>query len=339
MAARTSERPGRACAVAAGLLLILAAAPAWAGPALQDGVAADAPAVPWRGTVVGLQSAASALSLDPASELTYNPFVALGLNLEARWWLGRVLHLRLDWDVERELTDSDTTTARGDAVPGDVYVRLGASRFLRVPGVGLDLSADLRLQLPTSPAARARTLQLGAAPSLRVARSFPAAANLTLGYGYRLGWYGYEYTTAELETPLVTSCGAAARGCEGFLSSGVRNPAWRQQHSVDLSVQPARWLTVAALTTLYTDHLHPAAQDDRVSHAVAEPAEQRYSALYQVEAELLPHPGVGLALGALTLGPQLAEDATRRQPFFNRYTTLYLELRLHAAGWFAGRDA
>ncbi len=180
-----SQATRRLAALLVGLSLLGLARPSQ-GRELGETAPAAEGAAPWRGTVVGLQSVASSLSADPSAELTYNPYWAVGVNVDARWWLGRSVHLRLSWDLERELTEADATTQQGEAVPGDVYARLAAARALRVPGVGLDLSGDLRLRLPTSPASRARTLHIGVEPSLRVSRTFRSLGDLTLGYAYRL---------------------------------------------------------------------------------------------------------------------------------------------------------
>ena len=72
--------------------------------------------------------------------------------------------------------------------------------------------------------------------------------------------------------------------------------------------------------------------DPRISYTPQKESDVVYQMMYQ--GEIFGHVGKAwvIALGFLTENDQLAKDATYEAPFFNRYTALYLDVRLDAAG-------
>lgn len=306
----------------AGLLLLLLALPA----AAED----EPPA--WRGSGANLRTTVSALSFDEAAEPDYNPYVSSTVDLRAMWWFTDWLNTTASMGFTRELTQADFTTQSGETWPSDLNLAVGFSRFANVRLLNIDLSGGLGAQLPVSPSSRARTLLVGVTPSLSGTRRFDVLGGLSLTYAYRASKYFHEFTTSERETPLITSCSAAAGGCEPYLNSGVRNVSWRQVHTGAISLGLVDTLGVSLSTSVIIDDLYGGAQDERVSFVAQEPTDQRHSIAYNLGLSYSPMPSLSLGLGASTANAQLAPDSSYRTPFFNRNTTFYLDVGLDVAG-------
>ena len=104
------------------------------------------------------------------------------------------------------------------------------------------------------------------------------------------------------------------------------------------------WLGVGANVTLLHSFLYDQDDTDTVidegTGEVMPASEQpyasdediRYVMVYGVEISINPIPALGIGIGAETANNQLAPDSTYQKPFFNRYTSIYLDLRLNFAG-------
>ncbi|MBW2276363.1 MAG: hypothetical protein JRF63_02660 [Deltaproteobacteria bacterium] len=287
---------------------------------------------PWRGSYLGYRNAVSATSLDRGAELTYNPYYAMGLFIAPRWWLGDALQISADLTVMRELTDADTTSEQGETLLGDLVVGLSAPSFYTVPAIELELSAGLDLITPTSKGAQARTLYVGLTPGVGLARRFDVLAGLAFSYGFGATKFFHGATTAQREAPLIPDCSASG-SCELYVGTGMRNTSWRLQSSFGASLSFVDWLSISAGVAVLTDVLYPLdGTDSQVSYEPQEPTDLRHTMAYSAEILGWPMPSLGIALGAETVNPQLRPDSTNEQPFFNRYTVLYLDLRLDFAG-------
>ncbi len=293
--------------------------------------AEDEPAA-YRGSGANLRTTVSALSFDEAAEPDYNPYVESTVDLRAMWWFTDWLNTSASMGFSRELTESDITTQGGETWPSDLFLGVGFSRFANVRLLNIDLSGGLGAQLPVSPSSQARTLLVGVTPSLSGTRRFDLLGGLSLTYGYRATKYFHEYTTAERETPLITSCASAGRGCEPYLNTGVRNVSWRQVHSGSVSLGLIDTLSVSVGTSVFIDTVYDGVQDERISFVAQEPTDNRHSIAYNLGLSYSPMPSVSLGLGASTANAQLAPDSTYRAPFFNRNTTFYLDVGLDVAG-------
>ena len=325
----------------AAALAAAVAVPAWAaeegGDSGEISLAAESETsgarAPWRGSEVSYRNVVSLVTLDPSAELTWNPYYAMEWGFKPRWWLDDHWYVGARLDVARELTQSDDTTDAGEAWLGDLLLVTGASRIVTIPWVDIDVSADLILTTPTSKISQARTLALGIGPGVRLARSFDGGGEWQLGYHVRFSSFLHRMTTAELETPLVPSCTRSGNGCDSFLNTGVRNVQWRVQQGVDLSYEPLEWLTLSAAFEHIVDWLYPIESDDpRVSFGVDSPTDQRHASAFGFEVTFVPLPAMELGVGYETISPQLAPDSTYFNPFYNRYSTIYLDLRLEIDG-------
>ncbi len=288
---------------------------------------------PWRGSQIVFRNSFSINSLDRSAELTYNPYYAISWSFKPRWWFGDHVFVRAGIDLTRELTEADEETYSGETVVGDLVLVGGISKFYTIPWVGVDMSADLVLTTPTSKVSQARTLNLGIGPGLRLSKTFKLLKALIVGYNLRVTPYSHRKTTSERETPLISGCIASEGGCDAFLNTGVRNPALRLVQVGDVTLVILDWLGVSISFGHVIDWLYSIDNDDpRVSYQPQEPADQRFLSIFEVEAFINPMDSLEIGLGYSTVNPQLAPDSTYYNPFYNRYTRIYLDLRLRVDG-------
>jgi hypothetical protein len=320
------RRRGKVPWLAAGSVLLAACAFATSGDAAAAPAAGKAP---WRGSLVALRTEASLLSFDKGAELTYNPLVSLGFDVRPRWWFGDVFYAAADFSLTRELTAADDTTRAGETWLGDLLVGGGAANFWRIPGVGIDLSADVRVIAPTSKLSQARTLQAALRGGVSLARTFPLLSGLTVSYLCQGTGYFHRSTTAETETPLIAGCGGGDDGCDRFRNTGLRNSRFRLANSLSLSMDFLPWLGLDASAVHRLDFLYPGATGDaRISYEPLEPTDRRHSMAYEIELRFLPMRSLGIGIGLSSVNPLQAPDSRAYRPFVNRYTTAYVEMRL-----------
>ena len=293
----------------------------------------DEQLVPWRGSGFTYRNVATLDSFDKDARMSWNPYYAMEFGFAARWWFDEIWSVGARFDVTRELTEADDTTYAGEAVFHDLRLSARASKFYTIPVVGIDLSADLILTLPTSKLSWARTLALGIGPGVSVARTFELQGPLTIAYHVRGTGNLHETTTAQYETPLIPTCISDGGGCEAFLNTGLRNVRGRIQHGVDVSWAPLEWLGVSAAFEHVVDWLYPIEEEDpRISYQPVDATDQRHASAFGVELTFSPLPALEIGFGYETVSPQLAPDSTYYNPFYNLYSTLYLDLRLDADG-------
>jgi hypothetical protein len=288
---------------------------------------------PWRGSQVVFRNSFSINSLDRSAELTYNPYYAMSWSFRPRWWFDDHVFVRAGIDITRELTEADETTYSGEAVIGDLALVGGISKFLSVPWVGIDFSADLVITMPTSKVSQSRTLNFGVGPGLRLSKTFNLLRALIIGYNLRVSLYSHRNTTSERETPLITGCMATEGGCDAFLNTGVRNPVLRLVQVADVTLVVLDWFGVGISFGHVIDWLYTFEDDDpRVSYQPQESTNQRYLSVFEVEAFFNPIDSLEIGVGYSTVNPQLAPDSTYYNPFYNRYSRVYIDLRLRIDG-------
>lgn len=294
----------------------------------------------YRKSLISFRNAVSARTLQPEEDLTYDPTYSLLLELAPTGWFGDVFYGQARLAIEREATNSDDTTYRGETQISDLALRVGASRFVTIPGAGIDLSATFDIVTPTSKVTRARTGILGLEPGVSLRRNFDVLGGISVGYGFQaLKWFNRS-TTAERETPLIATC-SATFGCDSFTSMGNRNTSWRLINAFDASVAFTKWVSLGATVVLYTDTLYPSVSSDPATGTSAnfvpqEPTDLRHLVLYELEVAFQPMDGVELAVGTSTFNPQLAPDSARYAPFINRYTALFIDLRVELGAFVTG---
>jgi hypothetical protein len=294
----------------------------------------EAAQVPWRGSEFIYRNTFTAYSLDPSADLTWNPYYAMIFGFKPRWWFDDHWYVGARLDVTRELTQADDTTFGGEAWLGDLLLTAGAAKFYTIPGVGIDLGADLLLSTPTSKISQGRTLVLGLGPGVRVSRTFDLGeGELSVGYHVRFSSFFHRYTTSELESPRIPTCSSSGSGCDAFVNTGERNAQFRVQHGIDVAYEPLEWLALGTGFEHIVDWLYPMSFDDPdISLVNDSPSDQRWASVFYFEATFTPIPALEIGVGYETISPQLAPDSTYNNPFFNRYTTLYLDLRVEVDG-------
>jgi hypothetical protein len=317
------DKQGRTFAgVLTALFLLVMSAPA---------LAVESKPAPWRGSTFSYRNAASAISLDKGAELSYNPYYVMSFEFAPRWWFGKYAYVSADADLSRELTDADDTTREGEWWWGDVRVGAGGTAP-RIPVVGLIFSAKVDVIAPTSKVAQARTMILGVRPQVSVARTFKVLSGISLAYAFQATRFFNEYTTSQRKVPLIPGCTGGA-SCARFSNLGLRNTEWRLTNAASVGIDFTSWLGLSADFALIVDTLYDMAEDDRVSFEPQGGTNKRYLMAYSAEVWGKPMPSLGLALGFSTVNPQLKPDSSYEDPFINRYTTVYLDLRFHIDGF------
>ncbi len=283
----------------------------------------------FRGSFVSLRNSASAISFDKSAELTYNPDWVIGVNMGVRYWFDEVVSVGGSVGFQHEVTEADSTTLNNETIWTDVTLDLRAQNWATIPVVDINLSSALAVNLPTSLPSRYQTLFFGLSASMGFSKTFAEVLEgLTLSYNIRL-WKGFhDFTTSERETPLISGCRLSAAGCDSHLNSGVRNASWRLNHYVGLNLGLTSWLSFSAGFGAVTAGLYDAKDDDdRVNYTALEQVSARHVLLYDIGFGITPTKGISVALGATTGNPELAPDSSRYAPFFNRFTSLYLDVR------------
>jgi len=308
-------------------LALLAATPA---ARAEEAVAAEPAAqsedrAMWRGSFLSYRNSVSLNSFDRGAELTYDPSYLMGLELGPRLWFGDALYVRASLAMQVELTTADDTTYQHELVLGDLAVVAGLSKILTLPLVGVDVSFDLVLTTPTSKLSQARSLRVGFGPGLRLSRSFDLLAGLEVGYTLRFNGNLHRYTTSTSETASIVGCTATDGSCDPFRNSGLRNSQLRVVNSLDLSLAFLSWLRLELAYGLVLDWTYPF-DDDGGSR------QQRHGSQFDAALAFQALPSLGVALGLSTVSPQLAPDASYYNPFYNRYSLVYLDLRLDFGG-------
>lgn len=291
----------------------------------------------WRGSELAYRNSVTAISFDRSAELTYNPFWGMALELAPRYSFDDVWSLSASLEIQREITEADDTTRANETQLGDLALRLTAARFATIPGIDAELTASVGLALPTSLASQGQTLMFSLSPGLRLGWSFKdVLSGLSFGYTARFTKLFHQYTTGELESPIVPGCFAGSSGsCDRFLNTGVRNASYRLANTVDAALGFTDWLSLSASFGVVVSWLYDDVDDARISHTELEPQDERYALVADIGVSMRPASPLEVVLGASTFNPQLAPDGSRYTPFFNRFTTLYLDLRLDVAALYA----
>ncbi len=285
---------------------------------------------PWRGSQLVLRSMVSALTLDPGAEQTYNEYVAMTWSFRPWYWITDKLFLRGQLDIVHELTDSDVTTQDGEALLSDLSIVLGGSSLYTIPVLGISISADLVFTFPTSKASLGRNMIMGLGPGLGLSRSFDLLEGLVIGYNLRVSPRFFEFTTAARESPIVPGCSTGPAGCEAYLNTGVRNPYLRLSQVGSISLKALSWLGVSLSVGHAIDWLHELEENTSVTYQPVDDADRRYLTFMEFSVNFRPLSMLEVGIGYSALHPQLAPDSTQYTPFFNRYSALFVDLKLHA---------
>ena len=298
----------------------------FAGAASAEGVEPEKsiPA-PWLGSNISYSNTISALTLDPSAEPDYNPYYSMTFGLAPRWRFNRLLYTALSFSLSREITQADAQTQDGEIWPSDLKLVVGIPA--QSLGFGdIKLGSKLTATTPTSPVAQAQSLILGLSPSLSLSKTFKVLQGLTMAYGGSARFNFHEFTTAGRDAPTIADC----RGlqCAELVNTGVRNAWFQQAHTMSISLGLSSAWSVGTNGGVYVSHLHDSTAVDGVSNTPIEGTDIRYAVSYGLELGWQARKGVALGLGAATFNPQRAPNTEFYRPYFNRYTQIYLDLRI-----------
>jgi hypothetical protein len=313
-------------------LAVTPAQTADAGEITFEAVEEESGPAPWRGSAFIYNNEAQVRGFDKSADPTWNPYWAMNFTFKPRWWFDDTWFVGARLDLSREITQADDRTYQDETWVHDLLLSTGASAFYTIPVVEIALSADLLLTTPTSKLSQARTLSLGIGPGVSVDRIFDLgpAGELYLGYHVRFSGFLHRYTTSELESPIIPGCSRSGPGgCDEFINTGERNARMRVQHGVDIAWEIQEWIGVSTGFEHIVSWLYPIeGEDPRITYEPEENTDERYGSAFYVELAVMPWDPLEIGLGYSTVSPQLQPDSTYFNPFYNRYTTVYLDLRL-----------
>jgi len=266
----------------------------------------------------------SLTSLDQGSEMTYNPYYGMQFTVAPRYWFLDRSFVSARVTFDKELTEPDDTTYKGETRIGDLNLGLGS--ILHTWGFGLTTFGALSVQLPTSLASQARTMKAGTRATVAFNQALGGIGSI--GYNFSAGRSFFSYTTGELESPRVSGCASSTVGCDPFLNTGVRNAPWQLIHGLSVNLFPLSWLFVSASTSWIESYLFPIKSvDPLVTYTPQDPTNKRVAMSYGLEVDLQPQQWLIIALMLNTFNPQLAPNSTYYQPFINRFTVAQVDLR------------
>jgi hypothetical protein len=284
----------------------------------------------WRNTLFIYENFVSAYTFDRSAELTYNPYYGMSYRFVPRIYLYEGMSLRLDWALEQEITNSDTTTKKNEIWWSDVYVDWVWGGAAKIPGIDVLFTPKVRFTLPASKSSQARTLYTAIGPGFDFLKTFDVLGGITLQYAFRYTKYFNKYTGAISEDPLV-ECGGSQRTCP-YYALGPRNPSHLFSNSFYIDFSPTEKLHIAMQVAVVNRLLYEATSSEvdimggsyevkESSHNTNHQGLMRY--IFEIAYDVQPF--LSIALGSDTYNPMLAPDSTYYPPFFNRYTNLYLD--------------
>jgi hypothetical protein len=325
--------PTDAPTAAPALTPAAAPSPAAASPAVPSATAvipvADPKSTkPWRGSQLSYGHVATALSLRKDAEPFYNPYYAHHLSLAPEWHFTDKFFARALFDLEQELTLADDTEYKNEVVWSDLRVDLATTGY-KEERTGINISGSLRLVGGLSKVARAQTRIFSVGPGVTLARSFEVRSGLKLSYSGRFTQRFNRFTTVQFDAPTLVRCGDAD-ACEALASSGTRNVQNDLLHGPSITFDPTEKLHLMANYQVSHGFLYPLTATERESNRLdaSTDVSVRESSRFIVEASYDLLKALSLTLGVDTLTRQPGPDGLRQTPFFNRFTTVYLDLGL-----------
>jgi hypothetical protein len=296
-------------------------------------------ALPFRNTVLIYENIFSVAQLDRGYQQTYNPYYAMSLSLQPRWYFTDELSIRLRFDIEGELTDADDTSNYHETRVSDLYLDLVYNPIYTIPRLDLGIGLGLRALFPTSLESQAESRYVGLSPDLRLARVFDVLDGLTISYQFRYTKYLNRYTTMQRDTNPY-ECTGDDPGCMANWQLGdpARSHGFSNWIQLDLEFLSEQWrpmtFSVSVIFLNYLTYEVPEAEVElmggqtvSVDH-IEDPVNHVAFIWYTFELGLDITDYLSVAIGASTYNPQLAADSTYREPFFNRYTRIYVDLSL-----------
>jgi hypothetical protein len=280
---------------------------------------------PWRGTSFMYRNDVNIMSLDKSKDITYNPNYSMQYMIAPRYWLGERLFLTTSLYIVQELTQPDDAKYKNELRWFDSsFVVGGILKRLALGPVNTTIIGSTGVRLPLSIYSRAQSMRFGIPVGLSINNSFKM-----IQFGYSLGFlYNFfKYSTGNLDAPTIQNCINVAYNCDQFSNTGIRNPKMQFAHGLSLNILPNDKLAFSITATIIHRILHDAATTDQVNYTPQKPTDERFviSAMMEVSYQLTDE--LQIAFNTWAFNPQLAPDSTYYVPFFNRFTSLGLELR------------
>jgi hypothetical protein len=300
-------------------------------PAAQVKAAASAPkaAVPWRGSSLTYGHATTTVSLDKGALLDYNPTYAHRLELAPQWNFNELLYVRARLELGQELTQSDTYEYAHEVAFSDITADVGTSGW-QDPRTGIRISGDLRLTAPTSKTSWAQTKVFSVGPRLALSRSFPVRNGLSVRYEARYTRRFHRFTTVQFEAPRLLACSdVESLECAESSHTGVRNVMQDVVHGASLSFQPIEKLSVSGAFMWSHGFLYGLTPTDLPvrPNENADPTAGRHASIFSFGASYQILDALNLGAGVTTITPPSLNPTEKPySPFFNQFTTLYLDL-------------
>ena len=284
----------------------------------------------WRNTLFIYENAVSAYSFSKEAELTYNPYYSMSYSFMPRFYLYKGMSLRLSWSFEQELTNSDTTTKKHEVYWSDVNIDWVWGGAATIPGVDVMFTPKVRFTLPASKGSQARTLYIALGPGFDFLKIFDVLGGVTLQWAFRYTKYFNKYSGAVSEESIL-ECPGTQASCP-YYGLGPRNPSHAFTNAFLIEVRPIEKLYLALQVAVINRLLYKNTESEvdilGGSYEVQESSKNSnhqglMQYVFEVGYDVLPFMSIGL--GANTYNPMLAPNSEYYAPFFNRYTTLYLD--------------
>ena len=296
--------------------------------------------LPFRGTSLIWENIFNAYQLDPSNDPTHNPYYAMSLSIRPRWYFTDHFSARLRLDIEGELTDADSTTDYHETRVSDLTLSLVYSPVVTIPVLDIALGLGLNFSFPTSLQSQAETRYLGLGGSLSLSRVFDLLDGFVISYSFGYSKYLNRYTTMQRDTNPY-SCSAAQPDCLAHHQLGTPSRSHGFNNNITLSLSFLEDLfrpmsfTAGLFFINYLAYDMPGGVTIEDEHGNPlevmdgdDPQNHRAAIGFVLDLGLKITDYLGLSVGAMTMWPQLAPDSTYRQPFFNRYTNIYVDLSL-----------
>lgn len=335
----------------------------------DEAAAAPSEAPPWHeglSLTTGWRTSVTALSFDRSADLTYDPFVAMRWRVVPAYQpLDRLL-LSMSFSWQTELTESNVTTRRREVLVDDLTLRVASPSAVEIPRIGVAVSPELGLRLPTSKASQRASLVMGVSPGVSLSRTVPLLSGLTFAYSLGVDLTPHRYHTAGLALdgcgPRTATCeveldtapqGIAGAGATGVgitqVNLGGRNPRLGVNHTLSASLGFTRVVSFAASWTHASYWLYGlgdggadvfddviGAPDAASPTRTLDPQDRRWVHVWNLSLGVRPVDPLRLTFGTTTAGNPRTPDNQFRDPVFNRNTQVVIDVALDVVALFAG---
>jgi len=314
--------------------------------------------VPWRGSSLSYGHSLSAMSFAPNGDpfpsaydaegkqiYLYNPTWAHNLLLLPEWHFTDQFFARGRLWITQEFTQPDGLNRRYEVELSDTLLDFGWTGWAEKL-TGIRLSANVRMGFPTSKLSQLRTQLFSIGPAAIISKSFPVLSGLSLVYlGRATGRFNRSRTALTNGPGFATPAGQVSGACRDpqtidadcaeSQNTGIHVPFVDFTHGAAISFAPHSTVSID-VTMLWTRQwLYPVVssgqghQLEDMQIAAATNLNVRDTTWFIAALSWQFSKPVGVSLTAFTLGNQLDSNGKYQQPFFNRNTTIYLDLILN----------